>query len=266
MSNNRKIEVQEKEDFTYSNLTPMPNDVGGYESGTTFSEKTLKEMWDGILYPYQYPAFTSFSMASQSTTLECGIEVAGGNRTFNWGTSNPSNIEANSIEIEDLTTSTVLGTGLANDGSEILDIGTAITKLTTNSVHQWRIYATNTQSDVFNRTFTVRWYSPFYYGVGDPSLSVSAIQQLTKQVVGKSDKTYTFNPSTQVMYFAYPASYGDLTSILDPNNFEIIGDFTKRQETFTTNSPYYEGDSVLYNVYEFNNLTTQSNFNVTFKF
>ena len=27
MSNNRKIEVQEKEDFTYSNLTPMPNDV-----------------------------------------------------------------------------------------------------------------------------------------------------------------------------------------------------------------------------------------------
>lgn len=31
MANNRKIYIQEKEDFTYYNLTPMPNDVGAYE-------------------------------------------------------------------------------------------------------------------------------------------------------------------------------------------------------------------------------------------
>lgn len=266
MAEDRKIEIQEKDDFTYSNSTPMPNDVGGYESGTTFSGKSLKEMWDGILYPYQYPSISSFSISGQVTTLECGIEVSGGNKTFNWVTTNPSNIEPNSIEVKDLTSNIVLGTGLSNDGSEILDIGTAITKLTTNTVHQWVIYATNTKSDLISRTLTVRWYSPFYYGVGAPGLTVSQLQQLTKQVVAKGNKVYTFNPTSQVLYIAYPASYGDLTSILDPNNFEILGDFTKRQETFGLNSPYYEGGNVLYNVYEFNNLTTQSNFNVTFKF
>ncbi len=264
MAKNRVVKVGGTE--TYTNGTPTPEKVGGWPAGSTFNGKTQKEMWDGLLYPFQEPSFNSFSIASQSTILECGVNVSGGIRTFNWNTINPSNIQTNSIEINDITASVLLGSSLANDGSEALDIGAAITKLTTNTIHQWRIEATDTQNNTLNRTFTVRWYSPFYYGVGTKNLPVSGIQQLNKQVVGKSDKSYTFNPNNEVFYLAYPTSYGDLTSIKDPNNFEIIGDFTKRQETFIKYSPYYEGEDVLYSVYEFNNLTTQTVFEITFKF
>ena len=68
-------------------------------------------------------------------------------------------------------------------------------------------------------------------------------------------------------YFAYPASYGQLVSILDANGFEIKNDFTIRTVTFTLNGSYFVNPTnVTYYIYEFNNLTTQTNFNITFKF
>jgi hypothetical protein len=36
----------------YDNLTPTPTDIGGISKGTTFTEQTMQEMWDALLYPY----------------------------------------------------------------------------------------------------------------------------------------------------------------------------------------------------------------------
>jgi len=251
----------------YNNATPMPEAVGGYEIGTTFTDQDNTEMWDGLLYPYQYPAFTSFLISGQATTLECGIEIAAGNHTFTWSVTNDSNIDAASLVVRDVTGATDLATGLNYDDSPaVIDIGVAITKTTTATLNQWKITGTNSQAGTFTRNFNVYWYSPFYYGSGAQALTTTQIQALTKQVVSKSNKTYTFNPTVEVFYFAYPASYGVLTSILDPNGFETISDWTLRVENFNNNSPDYEGITVSYNIYEFNSLTTQVNFNNTFIF
>jgi len=102
----------------------------------------------------------------------------------------------------------------------------------------------------------VRWYNPFYYGVGAVGLTTTQVQALTKQVVAKTDKTYPFAAVGQVQYFAYPASYGDLVSILDANGFETILDWTKRVENFNNNSPDFEGVTTSYHIYEFNNITS----------
>lgn len=241
----------------YTNATPVPEELGGIDVGTTFTAQTMTEMFDQLLYPYQYPAFTSFVISGQSTTLECGVEIAAGVKTWTWGTSNPTNIETNSIDIDDVTDATNLITGTANDGTEDVSIGaSAITKTATASEHRWRITGTNSNIEDFTRDFVVRWYSPFYYGVGAVSLTVAQVQQLTKQVVATGDKTYAFAPTSQVQYFAYPASYGDLSSILDGNGFETINDWTKRVENFTNNSPWYEGTTVSYHIYEFDNITS----------
>lgn len=244
----------------YTNPNPTPDTLGGIPAGSSFLNASMKNMWDELLYPYQAPAFSSFLMAAQLIILECGVFVAGGVRTFDWVATNPVNIQANSLEIEDITNSVVLGTGLANDGTEDLDIGAAITKLTTQTAHQWRITGINSQSNPFLRNFNVNWYSPYYYGVGIQGLTVAQIQALTKQVVNKSNKDYVFNPTNEVYYFAYPKSYGLLTSILDTNNFETIADWTVTTKSFTNNSPDYEGTTMDYYVYEFNNPTTQTNF------
>ena len=251
----------------YSNATPTPVTIGGIAAGSTFTSQTMKQMFDALLYPYQTPVFYSFALTGQATTLECGIYALGGSQTFTWGTTNSSNVQVNSLVIKDYTTSTTLGSGLANTGTSTLAIGSAVTNTATNAVHQWSLDGTNTNSVAMATTyFTVTWYSPFYYGVGAAALSVANLQALTKQVVAKANHTYTFNPTSQKMYYAYPASYGTLTSIIDPNGFNITADWTLSTPTFTNNPTNYNGGSVTYNVYEYNNLTTQTSFNVIFNF
>lgn len=251
----------------YTNPTPMPEEVGGYEVGTTFLDQDNDDMWDGLLYPYQYPAFTGFLISGQTTTLECGVDVAGGVRTFLWSTSNPSNIQTNIIDVFNVTGGFVpIGLGLANDGTEDLDIGAAKVQTVHNLTWVWRINALNSKGQNFSRDYTVRWYSPTYYGVSAPAATVTTIQGMTKAVQAKANRTYAFSPTVQVFYYAFPASFGVLTSILDANGFETIGDWTLRVENFLNNSPDYEGITTSYNIYEFNNLTTQVAFNNTFIF
>lgn len=96
-----------------------------------------------------------------------------------------------------------------------------------------------------------------YYGVGSVGLTPTQVGLLTSDEMGVGNKMYLFSPSSQVCYFAYPASYGNLVSILDNNNFDVFSDWTKSVGTI---------NSVSYNIYAFNNLTTQTNFYYTFKF
>lgn len=92
---------------------------------------------------------------------------------------------------------------------------------------------------------------PYYYGVGAPALSAASVAGLTKQIItDQSSALRSFTPSVgNVYYFAYPASYGSLTSIKDQNNFETIADWTLRTENITG----LDGNAVSYKIYEFNN-------------
>ncbi len=46
----------------FTNLNPMPEDVGGHEAGTTFNDVLITDVINDLLYPYQYPEFTSFEL------------------------------------------------------------------------------------------------------------------------------------------------------------------------------------------------------------
>lgn len=108
--------------------------------------------------------------------------------------------------------------------------------------------------------------STFYYGVGAQSLNAAGIQDLTKVLSQRESKTFSFSPTNQVPYIAYPTSYGSLTSIKDGNGFDITLDFTKTTVTFTLAPPNLSGGTAPYYVYEFKNLTSQPTFNWTFNF
>lgn len=245
----------------YTNLNPLEVAHGGATVGMTFTNQTMQQMFDCILFPYQSPTFSSFSMSGLTSVLECGVYFTGGSHTFSWGTTSSGNVQPNTIQIRDVTNAVNLATGLANDGTEVLDIGSDITKTSTGVSHTWNISGTNTHSGAITpRTTSITWYSPFYYGVGAPDLTVAQVQALTKSVSGFGDKAYQFSPVSQVYYFAFPAAYGELISILDTNGFETIADWTLRTEDFTNNPTNYNGITVAYYVYEFNNLTTQTNF------
>lgn len=106
----------------------------------------------------------------------------------------------------------------------------------------------------------------FYYGVGAIGLVPTEIQLLTKVLSPRVSMTLTFSPTSQVVYFAYPYSYGLLDSIKDGNGFDITLDFWITDRNFTLTPPNLSGATSVYYVYEFKTLTSQPTFHWTFNF
>lgn len=104
---------------------------------------------------------------------------------------------------------------------------------------------------------------PTFYGATDivPTTS-NEITALTKLVRVKNDLAQLFTVDNKYIVYAYPSSFGDLTSIIDSNGFENITDFTKTTIEVTTTTGY----NTTYNVYTTNSKKTVDNFKFTFKF
>jgi hypothetical protein len=136
------------------------------------------------------------------------------------------------------------------------------TPVTTNGVTFTAKVSDGTQtttSGVVAYTFVY----PFYYGVGAPGLTGAQIRSnLTPLIKTLSNTTTVTSPSSQVFYLAYPDTYPPLTLILDNSSFDTTPDYTLRTVSITG----LDGTSQLYKVYEYNNLTTQTNFTNQFKF
>lgn len=115
---------------------------------------------------------------------------------------------------------------------------------------------TATDSKNFNYVY------PYYVGGGAQGLSAASVAALTKLVIASTTPlTRSINVgSGNVPYFAYPASYGPLTSIKDVNNFEVISSFTLRTENITG----LDGNPVSYRIYEGLNPLSAATYQFTF--
>lgn len=240
----------------YINEDPTTSTVGGIPAGTTFpaaSLTTLQQVFDMLLYPYQSPSFTSFSISSLGgasavgNTLEVGDSISS-NRTFTWSTSQSSNINTNSISIIDQTSSNVvIATGLANDGSESTTYA-SISKTSATS-HVFRIEAVNTQSSTFSSTYTVNWRNRRWWGNSPiTSLSSSDILNLDNNEFSTSrGKSFTIDGEGEYIYYAYPSSWG--TASFTVNGF-LNTAWTLEVVSHTNASGHTEN----YNVYRSNTI------------
>jgi hypothetical protein len=209
--------VATAEEPTYTNTETTPTSIGGISSGSTFDTKTLQEMLDLLLYPYQPPSFSSFSLSGNPGTLEVGQTFTGGLNTFNWGTNNSVNVNANSLYMTSTSGGTVI-TGLANDGSESIDIGTNITK-TGLYTETWRMYGVSTETSTFSRSTSLNWRWKVYYGESENlTLDGTEIQSLTSNTF-KSSRNGTYYVATVGYKFvAWPTIFGTLSTITDPDS------------------------------------------------
>ena len=114
----------------------------------------------------------------------------------------------------------------------------------------------DTTMGTVEKTTTYTFVSPSYYGaVAASPTDKAGIIALTKNVKKSKVLTATFNLSNQKSCYAYPATFGDLTSIKDSNNLEYLGSYTK-----TT----VEVDGVTYNVYTLTDPVTATGFKQTY--
>ena len=200
---------------TYSNDTPTTVDIGGIESGTTFTDESMSEMWDSLLYPYQHPAFTAFEITGQAITLEVGDSTEA-NPVFTWTTTNQPNVQVDSISIVDATTLETLASNQPDNG--ILAVTHAAVTATTETSELYQIVGTNTDGETFSKDYRVYWKWKKYYGESSSAtLDESGIESLR---VGKLSSdysgTYEFAYDTgKYKYICYPSSLGSIVSFKD---------------------------------------------------
>jgi len=244
-------------DSFFTNLTPTPVTVGGIAEGSTFNDQTVQEMFNQLLYPYIAPSISLSASPSTGTVREFGNLVI--SVTLNATTTKHTN-DITSVQffrngsLTETQPSPIAGGGL--------ETYTDTTPVTTNGITFTAKVGDGTQT-VTSNGVSYTFVYPFYYGVGAPGLTGAQIRStLTLLVKTPSNTTTTTSPNSQVFYLAYPNTSPALTSILDTNGFETIEDYTLR----TVSISGLDGTAQTYKVYEYNNVTTQTNFTNTFKF
>ena len=190
----------------YSTTKPVPTTIGGIEAGKEYTDEDIKVVINDLLFPYQYPAFLTFTVDGASFgSYEVGYTFPAGNKNFVWTTSNNENIKVDSVNLNGTT-------GLTNDGNEV-QATAAITK-TTVSTHVFNISATNTKDQVFSKTITLSWGMKRFWGVS-PNTSIDDVELLAMngEIATSRVKTVTYDcTGGRYFYFAYPTAWGDLNN------------------------------------------------------
>jgi hypothetical protein len=198
---------------------------------------------------------TSFAV-SPSTTI---YEFAGSSTydlDFSWST----NTTPNTITLtSDFSSPTLTSADTTYDEPAFSVVNSTGAEVS----HTWTLAVIDSQNSSDSSSKTIRWVYPFFYGEDSSDLSGgTGIETLTKSVSRKGDKTFGINATNEFIYFAYPASYGNLSTILDGNGFNVTSSFTK----YTANvTPPVSGVARSYNIYKSNSVTT-INQNFQFKF
>lgn len=217
----------------------MPVSLGGLDAGTTFDGVGIYTLLNQLLYQTVAPS-VALSVSPGVSLREFGNTITDPllQAVLVPGTEpivsiefkrNAISLQVDPVDVDYIDTHTV---AVATTYSVEVSDGTTLV------------------SDSKTYTFVF----PFYYGVGAPGLSAAAIVGLSKIIETNGNKTASFAPTDQVYYFALPQSYGQLSSILDWNGFNITDDFTIRAENLTGLS----GAAEPYYIYEFNNVVTHA--------
>lgn len=159
------------------------------------------------------------------------------------------------------------------------------TKLATGTTTASYIVETNVYDDVSYKAFTkdakktvapktiaYEFIYGFFKGTSATVPEASAdVKALTLDLTKKAKKEYAFTASNQYLTVAYPASYGNLTKIVDQNGFDNTASFDKTVVAVSMNvwddtEGDYVATDVNYNVYTSHDKVTCTDFKYTFNF
>lgn len=234
----------------------LPKAIGGFKQGQSIENLSISDVIQNLLFPYVAFAISSVTTnpTGASTVVEKGksVSVSTVSCYYTEGTQ-----KVTSASLYKNGTKTELSPNNLNSGMAF-SVNESVTSTTKYKVELSD--GTTTSAKEIN-AFT--FVDPFFYGVLSSSTepTSAAITAKTKVIQAKGNKTFSFTANGEYPFIAYPASYGNLTNILDSNGFDYITDFNK----YTVNTSVASG-SVSYYVYVLKNTAFTSGFNYTFKF
>jgi hypothetical protein len=246
--------------------------VGGSTSGTTYqSGSNIETLLRAILITYIAPTLGSFSLfnggssvLSSSPTAEVSSSYTFNTASFTSTADSPNGRFAYSASFTASNASTgnfnyFFGDNVLSTTNN-LGLGSSQTiNNTANGTVTLTLNAVNPETQArISQTRTITYVYPYYYGMSatDYSTTGDVSASLTQLTQTQGTKTLSITGSSAYVYFCYPATYADLTSIKDGNGFEILSSFTKY--TRTQNGTVGKWSGISYKIYRSNTLTNVS--------
>ena len=245
-----------REKFETDRLTVDP--LGGIAAGADLNGLTVKEILAKLLYPYVAP------LVSATGTPNGGTYEKGDNKEITNVRVSVTKKSERIAKVEVFDGSTSLG---IKEGDEVASGGTFnfIVSVPVNSVNK---QLTAKVTDASNKVVSVNtgafnFVYPYYVGIvaEDAVIDEALVKGLEKKVEAKGNKTIAYTCDNQRMVFAYPKAYGALKTVIDPNNFDVTGTFTKQEVSITG----LDGTAQVYYVYV-NGASTVNDFNMKFNY
>lgn len=253
-----KAYVDSEDVFEIDMLTV--NAHGGVAAGTDLNGLTTHEILKKILYPYVEPTLGNATASPNGGTYEKGV------------TKTITQVSISVTKKSEAITSVALYNGstlieektgdAVKNGGTITFTGVNV-EVPTNG-NQLTVKVTDAANKTYEKkTTSMTFVYPYYMGscAAGTAIDETLVESLTKKVEGKGNKSNSFTVSDGHMVFAYPKAHGVLKSILDPNNFETIGNYTRSEVSVTG----LDGTAQTYYVYV-SGATTVSGFTVNFKY
>ena len=233
------------------------NALGGIKAGENLNGMTIEEVLKKLLYPYVA------HLVSASSSPNGGVFECGNNQTVTEIKATITKKSEPITKVEFVDGSNVLETktdGIAAGGS----VTHSCSIIVSTNNKSFTVNVTDKSGKVVTATtgkFTFVY--PYYWGVcaNDATIDEAMVKGLTKKVETKGSKGVTYTANFQRAVIAYPASYGNIKKILDPNSFDVTATFTKHSINVTG----LDGKSVAYYVYV-NSAFTATNFKFTFSY
>ena len=236
------------------------NALGGIAAGADLNGMSTHEILNTLLFPYVAFVLNSTSRSAAAATLENGAT-----QTLNIASISITKKSKPITSVKLMNGSTVLGEKTDDDvaaGGTITfsDLGITVSKSNNPNL---KFVVTDGQTSSEKSVGASTFVYPYYMGecAADATIDEALIEGLTKKVESKGNKTVTHSCENGRMVIAYPKAHGVLKSILDPNNFETIGDYTRSEVSVTG----LDGTAQDYYVYV-SGAATVSGFKVQYKY
>jgi hypothetical protein len=255
---NAKAYVDAEDKFEIDMLTV--NAHGGVAANEDLNGLTTHEILKKILYPYVQPSVGNATASPNGGTYEKGV------------TKTITSVSISVTKKSESITSVALYNGstlIEEKTGDAVKNGGTITFSNLNVVvptngNQLTVKVTDAKGNTQEKkTTAMTFVYPYYMGscAAGTTIDETLVESLTKKVESKGNKSNSFIVSDGHMVFAYPKAHGVLKSILDPNNFETIGNYTRSEVSITG----LDGTAQTYYVYV-SGATTVSGFAVNFKY
>lgn len=179
-----------------------------------------------------------------------------GTTLYQRGTSNTFTLTSTILANDEITfgSASVKRDGIEWSGSIIPPLSFAIPDIvTSNHSYQTFVQVDNNGNPtiISSNTSNVSFIYPYLWGMSTVAgLNGSSLYNaFTKQIVVSGDKTVSLIGNVTYIYFAYPSTYPALTSIIDPNGFEVIGNFEYSSSVSVSSNGLFSDWTTNYRVY-----------------